>query len=246
MLNQDNVAEFIDQNELLPFDKYPSVQKYANHLRVVLLRKYGGVWADASVYCHQPLDDWIYDLAPNGVFLFSNPAPSRPIANWFMASLNPRLSGYVFDRFENDYLQYFRDNAFLSGRTANWLTRHLDEMLILSGLVFPSKSRIWRFWGSWFARRFLRLTPYFYFHYLWARLLESDKEFLQLLQGMKVEKAGPCFSLRGRLHPTNPQPLPANFDISQIRVSKLNHRALADKDIESWRPLLENPMLEDL
>jgi hypothetical protein len=50
-------------------------------IRINLISSYGGVWVDATVWCNKPLDQWL-----KGTFLFSNPAPDRMIASWFIAS----------------------------------------------------------------------------------------------------------------------------------------------------------------
>jgi hypothetical protein len=52
-----------------------------------LLRRHGGVWADATCYCLQPLAEWLPSkLAPAGFFAFDRPAPDRMLASWFLAA----------------------------------------------------------------------------------------------------------------------------------------------------------------
>eukprot|EP00434_Breviolum_minutum_P031855 symbB.v1.2.028172.t4/scaffold2961.1/size66437/4 len=61
----------------------------ADVLRLFLLRRYGGVWADATILCQKPLDEWIDDAAAyaDGFFAF---APEKgdeiPIMSSFLAS----------------------------------------------------------------------------------------------------------------------------------------------------------------
>src|SRR5690554_3145999 len=62
------------------------IQKKANMIRLKLLLIHGGVWADATLFCNRPLDDWIDEAARCGAFMFDNPGPDREIANWFIAS----------------------------------------------------------------------------------------------------------------------------------------------------------------
>ena len=48
-------------------------------IRMCLLKKYGGVWADATLWCVRPLDDWIDSAcASTGFLLTINPAPTVP------------------------------------------------------------------------------------------------------------------------------------------------------------------------
>lgn len=59
----------------------------ADVLRIHLLRGFGGVWADATVLCRRPLDDWLPAVtAPSGFFAFDRPAEDRPVASWFLAA----------------------------------------------------------------------------------------------------------------------------------------------------------------
>mmetsp|Transcript_135660 Transcript_135660/g.247334 ORF Transcript_135660/g.247334 Transcript_135660/m.247334 type:complete len:335 (-) Transcript_135660:73-1077(-) len=40
-------------------------------LRLLLLAMYGGVWADSTMLCRRPLDDWLTEVAASGFFAFS-------------------------------------------------------------------------------------------------------------------------------------------------------------------------------
>ncbi len=55
-------------------------------LRVFLLYEFGGVWADATLYCNRPLDDWLPEVMAEGFFAFERPGPDRPLSSWFLAS----------------------------------------------------------------------------------------------------------------------------------------------------------------
>ena len=59
---------------------------YSDITRIMLLKEYGGVWADASVFCNRPLDDWLQECSGEGFFAFDRPGPDRPLASWFLAS----------------------------------------------------------------------------------------------------------------------------------------------------------------
>ena len=58
----------------------------ANMIRLALLARDGGVWADATAYCARPLDDWLSDVTGSGFFAFARPGPDRLVATWFLAS----------------------------------------------------------------------------------------------------------------------------------------------------------------
>jgi hypothetical protein len=55
-------------------------------IRLLLLHEYGGVWADATLYCNSPLDHWLNPFLGSGFFAFANPGPDRRLAAWFIAS----------------------------------------------------------------------------------------------------------------------------------------------------------------
>lgn len=46
-------------------------------VRMLLLRN-GGLWVDATVFCHKPLDDWLPAYTTSGFFAFT------PMSTWFM------------------------------------------------------------------------------------------------------------------------------------------------------------------
>lgn len=58
----------------------------SNIARLSLLKTHGGVWADATLFCQQPLDDWLPHVMGSGVFMFHEPRPYRYSDIWFMAS----------------------------------------------------------------------------------------------------------------------------------------------------------------
>lgn len=63
------------------------LNSFANRVRLRLLRIHGGVWADATNFCIQPVDSWIGDrVSPAGLFAFTLPNSERLIATWFLAA----------------------------------------------------------------------------------------------------------------------------------------------------------------
>jgi hypothetical protein len=56
-------------------------------IRIHLLARHGGVWADATTWCVRPLDEWI-DRATSktGFFAYAKPAPDRPLSTWFLST----------------------------------------------------------------------------------------------------------------------------------------------------------------
>ena len=69
-----------------------SVQGRSDIVRLNLLARYGGVWADATLWCHRPLDDWLAPCLDSGFFSFHNGQMRNRLGEslrftfWFLAS----------------------------------------------------------------------------------------------------------------------------------------------------------------
>jgi hypothetical protein len=86
-----------------------SPQHQADLLRLDLLSHHGGVWADATCFCVQPLEDWLPQNLGSGFFAFHRPRPNRIISNWFLAAEpGNALVSRMFERM----LAYWGDHAF--------------------------------------------------------------------------------------------------------------------------------------
>jgi hypothetical protein len=55
-------------------------------VRLELLARYGGVWADATTYCLAPLDEWLGPAVASGFFAFDRLGPDRMLSTWFLAA----------------------------------------------------------------------------------------------------------------------------------------------------------------
>lgn len=84
VLNSDTAEALVDLSDLshhLPF------RFKADLLRLRLLASQGGIWTDATTYCHRPLDDWMPLLGgQTGFFVFASPHSDRWISSWFIAA----------------------------------------------------------------------------------------------------------------------------------------------------------------
>lgn len=100
VLNKITVTQLIDPPEMP--ESLPARYK-ADLYRLMLLNKYGGIWADATTYCHRPINDWLPLFFSSGFFMFSNPSDDRNIENWFIASTahHPLISSW-----ENELKKY--------------------------------------------------------------------------------------------------------------------------------------------
>lgn len=69
-----------------------SVQARSDIVRLALLARHGGVWADATLWCHRPLDNWLPPCLDSGFFSFHNGqkpnarGESLRFTSWFLAA----------------------------------------------------------------------------------------------------------------------------------------------------------------
>ena len=201
-------------------------------IRIHLLKQYGGVWADATLWCTRPLDDWIDSVCDHsGFFAYDKPGPDRPISSWFLAAgtdcrivdiwysevrhLLTKTQAYVrhHQRF-GDKQEGWLSNA-ISNLCMNYLLlRFKYENLLISTSEDPGAEN------------------YFWFHYLFGRLLEQNSEFHHLWTSTpKISADGPhLLQHLGLMNTTTDR---ADFVIKNkfSNVFKLNRRKSFPDDI---------------
>jgi hypothetical protein len=77
-------------------------------LRIELLRRFGGIWVDSTVYCLRPLDGWIAHAMPSGFFAFSRPMPNVMLSSWFLAA---EPGSYMVERWREMVQAYWQGRA---------------------------------------------------------------------------------------------------------------------------------------
>ena len=103
-LNLSEAEKLINRKKYYPDNSWrkATIQSKADIIRVELLATHGGVWADATVYCNEPLSNWIFSIQiedwPGGFFAYErkdkavNEQNAPWISNWFMiATTNSRI-----------------------------------------------------------------------------------------------------------------------------------------------------------
>lgn len=80
LLDLESVGDYIDLEETLPNLNTNNIS-LSNIIRISLIKKYGGVWADSTLFCNRSLDEWL----PEGTFLFNKPSPQRMMCDWFIS-----------------------------------------------------------------------------------------------------------------------------------------------------------------
>lgn len=158
-LNPEHELRVLDSaavEELLADEPFPvsslSPQALSDVVRAKLLLREGGVWVDATVLPTRPLDTWLPALVEEtGFFAFDRPGPDRPLASWFLAASPGHV---VLKRWWEEIKRFWS------------LSRPVRDAEIPAdpvAAVAPETAEA----GSY---------PYFWFHYLFAYLMEHDAE----------------------------------------------------------------------
>lgn len=67
-------------------------------VRLNLLDKYGGIWADATMLCMRPINQWITDaLEPSGFWMYHGGSNAKRPASWFMVN----QKGYIIKQWKS-------------------------------------------------------------------------------------------------------------------------------------------------
>lgn len=127
-LDASSLQRYIELPELEGKEITPA--SMSDIIRTLLLHEYGGVWCDATLLCHRPLDTWLPKALNAGFFAFDRPAPDRVLASWFIATTEGHP---LIERLHAAVLQFWKEHD--------------------------------------------RAGAYFWFHYLFGNLCESDQQF---------------------------------------------------------------------
>lgn len=108
----NNLHKFVDITSIKYIvDKEASISPQAKSdiIRMALLQRNGGVWADATVLCMQPLDGWVFDaLKPSGFWMYhgsgAEMTPDVGPASWFIIS---EKNGYVVSKWKEKIDDYW-------------------------------------------------------------------------------------------------------------------------------------------
>jgi hypothetical protein len=114
-LDDESLAEFLGEEAMRRiFARPKEPEALSDEIRVELLRRWGGVWADATAMCAKPLDEWLPQKMTSGFFAFERPTADRMLASWFLAA-TPR--NYIIEKWHDSVLHYWeahtaRDDYF--------------------------------------------------------------------------------------------------------------------------------------
>jgi hypothetical protein len=191
LLDEKNIGKYLDIRGLGIVNEGIIKQAFSDLVRINLLAQFGGVWVDATCFCQVSLDAWLDKYTKSGFFAFYKPARDRWIASWFLASA-PNC--HLVLKWCDESNKYWRNNSFsihgshlINGRYITegrynggilWLTYHLINMILTRTINRDTNAT--KIWFSYFVRKIIKVYPYFWFHYLFDRVIQEDAKCMQI------------------------------------------------------------------
>lgn len=153
------------------------LQALTDIFRVQLLLKYGGVWADATLFCNRPLDTWLPQYLQDNFFCFSSERTDRVMTTWFLAGTE---KSKTLTNWHEEMLWYWNNHKFR--RQTYWSRQILRKLTSLRkrGLVTND------IWFSSAVLSFFRVYPYPINMYLFERALDFQPHIKHMWQQRKT------------------------------------------------------------
>lgn len=99
-LDYKKTKKYFDVDKHLPGLNTNNIS-FSDILRLHLLKFYGGVWVDATLFCNKSLNTWIHDI--NDSFVFTR--HDRVLANWFIAA---KPNSYILDIWYKGMINFWK------------------------------------------------------------------------------------------------------------------------------------------
>ncbi len=179
LLSKQNLENYINLTNILNSKSEITPQALSDIIRINLLNKYGGVWTDATCFCTKPLDSWLPKYSKNGFFAFNQPGPDRPISSWFLASTKNNLITQKWCTETNNYWTYNKLHpASKLQKIDNYFLKNFTNTAIQT-----------KIWFNFITRKILKIYPYFWFHYLFTKILKKNNDIYALWENTKKYSA---------------------------------------------------------
>ena len=195
LLDKDNLSDYIDLDDFSYLHEILPPSELSDIVRIHLLERYGGVWADATCFCGRPLEGYLDGYLDSGFFAFSRPGQDRMISSWFLAAApgnrlvetycratraywlkNPNLRPAAWDDRWIDACRRVAPGYW--SKVPNWL-RKPDDVLWLFKSRYVQEillKRPW-LWHTFLFTKILKRYPNYWFHYLFEYCYRNDRSF---------------------------------------------------------------------
>jgi hypothetical protein len=188
-------------------------------VRLSLLTTSGGVWADATCFCVQPLDAWLPSMMRSGFFAFAHPGRDRVLSNWFIAS---EAGNHLTSQFYTTLLDYWGNHRFRN--------EERERVIFVLSRLLNRSPRAALLWLSRPVRDWLAIYPYFAAHYVFHQVTTRDPRCAKIWRETPTVSAdGPLRLHLSGLTSDASAELRAEIDRRAIPVYKLNWRLSEEK-----------------
>lgn len=115
LIDLNNLKDYVsDIDYIYDATKQISPAAKSDIIRLSLLKKYGGIWADATMLCMQPLDHWLHEaVEPAGLWMYHGHGGGMDKevgpASWFIVS---KKESYIINKWKEECDNYWNNNNF--------------------------------------------------------------------------------------------------------------------------------------
>lgn len=112
LISETNLNDYVDDIDYMYKDTI-TPQAKSDIIRLALLNKHGGVWADATLLCLEPLDYWIEDsIKASGFWMYHGTGAQMHIkegpASWFIVS---KQGSYIIHKWKKACDDYWKERS---------------------------------------------------------------------------------------------------------------------------------------
>lgn len=212
-------------------------------IRIHLLEKYGGVWADATLWCARPLDEWVDSVTEaSGFFAYDKPRPRRPTSTRPNPPRLPISSWFLTAREDSRIIVHWRSGVrHLLKKTCAWV--RYGKMTGGEGIGVPF-NQFFNLHAYYLSKRYRYedlLIPTSadpegdrcrWIHLLFQKLIDRNREFHDLWESTpKLSADGPHFLLHEGYLSTPTDRSAAVIRNGDANVIKLTHRVSFPEDL---------------
>lgn len=228
-LDERSLSDYIALSSVIKSRSDISMATLSDIIRLELLLKYGGVWADATLMCCKPLNEWLPEYYNSGFFAFRNPGKDRLLSSWFLVAEPDNVLLAILHK---EFISFLTDNFFAKQNT--WLGHiyHTIGKILWSNNIKGTMQ-----WRSKFVRESLRIYPYYILHYTFNKVISENSECRDLWESEKSYPADLPHALQ-KIRPETKNITKAEVFIHSEAspVHKLNWRI--DTNLMYWKKVL--------
>jgi len=151
-LNEDSLGAHVDfsSGSLLRRLREEPGHAFSDMLRLTILSTHGGVWADGTTLCMEPLDDWLYDkLLPCGFWMYHGTDRGEGPAIFFIASTK---HSYLLNTWRGTCEEYWTRRIASGQPSRHWLEETFSRLCLTDATFREQWSSVPYLWCEAFGQ----------------------------------------------------------------------------------------------